>query len=240
MKDILQSPTRRQLLSMIGKTAGATAMYQAMTTLGFASESSFKETMDLKGAPPGASVVILGAGLGGLTAAYELRKAGYDVKVLEYQNRGGGRSWTLNSGDKYTELGGEEVTCDFEEGNYFNGAPWRLPSHHYAVFHYCKQFGVEMQPFIQTNDRAYLHRSTHFDGVPQRLGDVKNDIQGHVAELLSKSVNVGGLDRSVNTEDKEKLLEGLKGWGCWIKIIVTAPVMRPVNIAALVCFQVVA
>ena len=48
MKDMLQSPTRRQLLSMIGKTAGATAMYQAMTTLGFASESSFKETMDLK------------------------------------------------------------------------------------------------------------------------------------------------------------------------------------------------
>ena len=33
MKDMLQSPTRRQLLSMIGKTAGATAMYQAMTTL---------------------------------------------------------------------------------------------------------------------------------------------------------------------------------------------------------------
>ena len=213
MKDMPQSPTRRQLLSMIGKTAGATAMYQAMTTLGFASESSFKETIDLKGAPPGASIVILGAGLGGLTAAYELRKAGYNVKVLEFQNRGGGRSWTLNSGDKYTELGGEEVTCDFEEGNYFNGGPWRLPSHHYAVFHYCKQFGVEMQPFIQTNDRAYLHRSTHFNGVPQRLGDVKNDIQGHVSELLSKAVNVGGLDRSVNKEDKEKLLEGLKGWG---------------------------
>ena len=74
MKDMLQSPTRRQLLSMIGKTAGATAMYQAMTTLGFASESSFKETMDLKGAPPGASIIVLGAGLGGLTAAYELRK----------------------------------------------------------------------------------------------------------------------------------------------------------------------
>ena len=109
MKDMLQSPTRRQLLSMIGKTAGATAMYQAMTTLGFASESSFKETMDLKGAPPGASIIVLGAGLGGLTAAYELRKAGYDVKVLEFQNRGGGRSWTLNSGDRYTELGGEEV-----------------------------------------------------------------------------------------------------------------------------------
>ncbi|MEK6199373.1 MAG: flavin monoamine oxidase, partial [Psychrobacter sp.] len=63
MNDLLHSPTRRQLLSMIGKTAGATAMYQAMTTLGFASESSFKQEIDLKGAPAGASIVILGAGL---------------------------------------------------------------------------------------------------------------------------------------------------------------------------------
>ncbi len=213
MKDKLQSPTRRQLFTMIGKTAGATAMYQAMTTLGFASESTFKEAMDLKGAPPGASIIVLGAGLGGLTAAYELRKAGYNVKVLEYQNRGGGRSWTLNSGDSYTELGGEVVTCDFEEGNYLNGGPWRLPSHHYSVFHYCKQFGVALEPFIQTNNHAYLHRANHFNGIPQRLGDIRSDVRGHVSELLSKSVNVGGLDRSVNNEDKEKLLESLKGWG---------------------------
>lgn len=213
MNDVLQSPTRRQLLSMIGKTAGATAMYQAMTTLGFASESSFKQEMNLKGAPAGASIVILGAGLGGLTAAYELRKAGYKVTVLEFQNRGGGRSWTLNAGDKYTELGGGEVTCDFKKGNYFNGGPWRLPVHHYAVFHYCKKFGVALQPFIQTNDRAYLHRTTHFNGAPQRLGEVQSDIRGYVSELLSKAVNTGSLDKTVNKEDKEKLLEGLKGWG---------------------------
>ncbi len=213
MKDLLPSPTRRQLLTMIGKTAGATAMYQAMTTLGFASESSFKQEMDLKGAPTGASIVILGAGLGGLTAAYELRKAGYKVTVLEYQNRGGGRSWTLNSGDKYTELGGEEVTCDFKKGNYFNGGPWRLPIHHYAVFHYCKKFNVALQPFIQTNDRAYLHRTNHFNGAPQRLGEVQSDIRGYVSELLSKAVNKGSLDDTVTKEDKQKLLEGLKGWG---------------------------
>ena len=213
MKDLLSSPTRRQLLAMIGKTAGATAMYQAMTALGFASESSFKQEIELKGAPAGASIVILGAGLGGLTAAYELRKAGYKVTVLEYQNRGGGRSWTLNSGDKYTELGGEEVTCDFKKGNYFNGGPWRLPVHHYAVFHYCKKFNVALQPFIQTNDRAYLHRTNHFNGAPQRLGEVQSDIRGYVSELLSKAVNKGRLDDTVTQEDKEKLLEGLKGWG---------------------------
>ena len=213
MIDNLKSPTRRQLLAMIGKTAGGAAMYQAMTTLGFASESSFNGQMELTGAPAGASIIVLGAGLAGLAAAYELRKAGYKVTVLEYQNRGGGRSIHLKGGDKFTELGGGVVTCDFEEGNYFNPGPWRIPSHHYAVLHYCKKFGVALEPFIQTNNRAYLHRTNHFGGVPQRLGDVQHDIRGHVSELLSKAVNTGGLDKEVTREDKEMLLENLKGWG---------------------------
>ena len=217
MIDNLKSPTRRQLLSMIGKTAGGAAMYQAMTTLGFASESSFNGQMELTGAPAGSSIIILGAGLAGLAAAYELRKAGYKVTVLEYQNRGGGRSLHLKGGDKFTELGGGVVTCDFEEGNYFNPGPWRIPSHHYAVLHYCKKFGVALEPFIQTNNRAYLHRTNHFGGVPQRLGDVQHDIRGHVSELLSKAVNTGGLDKEVTREDKEMLLENLKVWGALSK-----------------------
>jgi monoamine oxidase len=35
-----------------------------------------------------------------------------------------------------------------------------------------------------------------------------------VSELLSKAVNKGRLDDTVTQEDKEKLLEGLKGLGC--------------------------
>jgi monoamine oxidase len=34
-------------------------------------------------------VIVLGAGLAGMLAAYELTKAGYKVKILEYQNRAG-------------------------------------------------------------------------------------------------------------------------------------------------------
>ena len=48
----------------------------------------------LDGDPRGASVLILGAGLAGMTAAYELRRAGYKVQVLEYNARAGGRNWT--------------------------------------------------------------------------------------------------------------------------------------------------
>ncbi len=66
--------TRRDLLAMIGTLAGSAAMYQAMTTLGFAQESPYKGPIKLDGDPKGASVLILGAGLAGMVAAYELQQ----------------------------------------------------------------------------------------------------------------------------------------------------------------------
>ena len=60
-------------------------------------------------------VLILGAGMAGMTAAYELQKAGYKVQVLEYNNRAGGRSWTVRGGDTYTELGGATQHCACED-----------------------------------------------------------------------------------------------------------------------------
>ena len=41
-----------------------------------------------------------------MTAALELRDAGYAVQVLEFNNRPGGRNWTLRGGDRFEELGG--------------------------------------------------------------------------------------------------------------------------------------
>ena len=93
------SLSRRQLLTLIGQAAGGTAMYQAMHSLGFAGESTFKGAANLGTAPAGASVLVLGAGIAGLVAAYELRNAGYKVQVLEYNGRAGGRNWTLRGGD---------------------------------------------------------------------------------------------------------------------------------------------
>src|SRR3954470_4225042 len=110
--------SRRDLLSLIGSVAGSAAMYHAMTSLGFASESSYKGPIRLEGDVRGASVVILGAGLAGMTAALELRSAGYKVQVLEFNSRPGGRNWSLRGGDSFTELGGATQTCGFEQGLY--------------------------------------------------------------------------------------------------------------------------
>jgi monoamine oxidase len=207
------SISRRRLLSMIGMTAGSTAMYQAMHSLGFAAESSFRGPVQLGTAPKGASVLVLGAGMAGLVAAYELRNAGYRVQVLEYNARAGGRNWSLRGGDRYTELGGETQECRFDPGLYINPGPWRLPYHHRGMLSYCKRLGVALEPFVQINHNAYLHSQKAFGGKPQRLRAVKADYHGHVAELLSKATRSQALDAEVTAEDREILLDSLRMWG---------------------------
>ena len=125
--------SRRSLLGMIGTVAGAAAMYSAMSTMGLAQPSDWKGRLNLQGDTKGTSVLILGGGLAGMTAAFELRNAGYQVKILEYREKAGGRCWTLRGGDTFTELGGFTQTVEFSEGNYINPGPWRIPSDHFAV-----------------------------------------------------------------------------------------------------------
>jgi monoamine oxidase len=205
--------SRRDLLSLIGTIAGSTVMYQAMTSLGFASESSYKGAIKLDGDPKRASVVVLGAGLAGMTAALELRNAGYKVRVLEFNSRPGGRNWTLRGGDSFTELGGHRQTCEFEQGLYINPGPWRIPYHHRGVLDYCKRLNVALEPFIQLNHNALLHASNGFGGKPQRIREIKADFQGHVSELLAKATQQGRLDEAVTKQDAEILLDALKNWG---------------------------
>jgi monoamine oxidase len=205
--------TRRAFLTSIGMTAGAAAMYHAMTALGHAAESRFDGPPVLAGARKGASVLILGAGLAGMSAAYEMRNAGYRVRLLEYQNRPGGRNWTLRGGDTYTELGGAKQTVRFAPGNYFNPGPSRIPYHHRAVLHYCKVLGVPLETFVEFNHNAYIHSSKAFGGKPMRYRDLAADLRGGVSELLGKAINAKQLGAPLTVEDQEKLLEALRGWG---------------------------
>jgi monoamine oxidase len=205
--------SRRELLSLIGAIAGSAAMYHAMTSLGFASESRYEGPIRLDGDPKGASVLVLGAGLAGMTAALELRKAGYKVQVLEYNSRAGGRNWTLRRGDSFTELGGATQTCAFDDGLYINPGPWRIPYHHRALLDYCRRLNVALEPFIQLNHNALLHASRAFGGTPQRIRAVKADFQGQISELLAKALKQSKLDEAVTAEDQEILLQALRSWG---------------------------
>jgi monoamine oxidase len=204
---------RRDLFRMIGAVAGGAAMYQAMTGLGFAADSQYAGPIKLEGNPKGAKVIVLGAGWAGLVSALELRNAGYKVELLEYNNRIGGRAWTIRGGDSFTEMGGETQKCGFDPGLYLNPGPWRIPYHHRAYLDYAKRFGVQLEPFLMINDSAYVHSKDYFGGKPQRFREVQADFQGHVSELLAKTIRQDKLDQSVTKEDQEMLLEALKDWG---------------------------
>jgi len=204
---------RRDLLALVGAAAGSAVMYQVMTSLGHAAESDYRGPPKLDGDVKGSSVLILGAGLAGLVAAIELRRAGYEVQLLEYSGRAGGRCWTLRGGDRYTELGGFTQSCGFDRGLYLNPGPWRIPFHHRALLDYCRRFKVGLEPFIQVNHNAFLHAKDAFGGKPVRYRHVQADLTGAVAELLAKAADKGKLDDAVSQEDKEILLEALRAWG---------------------------
>ncbi|MEL7279197.1 MAG: FAD-dependent oxidoreductase [Pseudomonadota bacterium] len=205
--------SRRDLLHLIGMAGGASAMLGAMTSLGHALPSPYAGPPDLQGAPDGARVLILGAGLAGMTAAYELRRAGYEVQILEYQTRAGGRCWTLGAGDEVRELGGYTQTANFAQGQYINIGPWRIPHHHRAVLDYCRRLNVPLEVFVQENQNAYIHSTRAFDGQPMRYHKVWSDYVGGITEMLAKGVNQGALSDELTKEDAERVLESLKSFG---------------------------
>ncbi|UZK70100.1 flavin monoamine oxidase family protein [Sphingomonas sp. S1-29] len=158
----------------------------------------------------GKSVVVLGAGIAGLTAAYELEQAGYTVHLLEARSRVGGRSWTVRDGDRIVMNGEADQVARFSEGAYFNAGPARIPSFHERLLGYCGKLGVPLEVEINSSRGAYIMGG---DGRKQRMRVAINDTRGHIAELLTKAVNQGALDQSLTPEDKAALLPFLKTYG---------------------------
>jgi monoamine oxidase len=205
--------SRRSLLKFIGAAGGGALMYDTMVAMGYTGASDFNGPIKLSNAPKGASVLILGAGLAGMTAAYELRKAGYKVQVLEYNARPGGRNWSLHGGDAYTDIGGITQNVKFAHGLYFNPGPWRLPHHHRALLYYCKLFNVTLETFTMTNYNAFIHSTKAFGGKPIRRREIDMDFSGYVAELLAKATTRDKLDKPLGKDEKDGLLQILKFWG---------------------------
>ncbi|MEV6397395.1 FAD-dependent oxidoreductase [Streptomyces sp. NPDC051907] len=173
----------------------ARALYRAMIGACGPEATGWTGSTGLTGsAPEGASVVVLGGGIGGLTAAYELSKRGYRCTVLEPQTRAGGRNRTARAGDRLYEIGasGQPVlthTCSFDPGLYLNLGPGRIPYHHRRVLDYCQRFEVALEPYVMettANLVAPSEVSPRAPAAAQRWHSrrVANDVRGHLAALL--------------------------------------------------------
>jgi monoamine oxidase len=88
-----QNLSRRNFLGLVGAAGGSTAVYQTAMALGLMQETGPVAALELRSVgPSGKKVAVLGAGIAGLTVAYELERAGYDVTIIEASRRIGGRN----------------------------------------------------------------------------------------------------------------------------------------------------
>lgn len=158
----------------------------------------------------GRSVVVLGAGISGLVAAYELEQRGFAVTVIEARQRVGGRAWTVRDGDRIEMIGEATQTAQFSDGVYFNAGPARLPSFHEHILGYARKFGVPLEVEVNSSRSAYVVGDK---GDKLRMRTAINDTRGHIAELLAKAVNQGSLDQALSAEDKAKLVPFLRFYG---------------------------
>lgn len=98
-----------------------------------------------------ARVIILGAGLAGLSAAHYLKQSGLDVVILESKSRSGGRIDTIALSDTtHTELGAEWI-----------GAA------HTGVLSLCKEFGLELTN--RSSQMRFFYRGEMHTNLPESV-----------------------------------------------------------------------
>jgi len=191
--------TRRALLEHIGRAGGVGAAYMAMETLGLAipTPASAAHFALPSGTGNGRSVVVLGAGISGLVAAFELKRAGYRVTVLEARDRIGGRAWSIRNGSRIQQIGRADQIARFDPGLYFNAGPARIPSTHRVILGYARKFGVGLETFVNVNRNA----GWDFAGKVQPERRMVEDLRGHLGELLAKAIDRKALDGVVSADE---------------------------------------
>ena len=205
--------SRRQFISRVGQAGGYSAAFTMMQSLGLLpiAESAAEIVKPVDGA--GTKVVILGGGIAGLVAAYELRGQGYVPTILEARARVGGRNWTIRRGTEIDFTDGSKQSCEFDDGHYFNAGPARLPSIHKNMLGYCHRLNVPLEVEVNTSRSALMQADTMYGGKAVEQRQVVNDTRGHVSELLAKCVSAGQLDQEITAGDREQMLAFLRKYG---------------------------
>ena len=239
MRDNKPGVARREFLTSIGRAVGGAAMLRAMVAIGIGTSVSAcgsssaaapqapvpapRPAPGLASPRPGdwpanvgqgKSVIILGAGIAGMTTALEMTRLGYTCSILEARDTAGGRVRTIRSGDVVNETDSTQ-TCQFDvdEDLYFNAGPSRIAQHHEFLLGYCRDFGVALETFTNDNRGAWLHSPNAFGGQPQVARTLIADSRGGIARLLSTAINQSALDQELTAADKANVLAMLQLYG---------------------------
>lgn len=122
------------------------------------------------------NILVIGAGISGIVAAYELEKLGHNVQLIEASGRIGGRLWTFHfdgSGKQYGELGA-----------------MRIPADHDYVFYYIKEAGLESR---LTRFVSALNDPNCFVDMEGKVNKLRDSVKGsypqNVVMALKLAVN---------------------------------------------------
>ena len=96
----------------------------------------------LIGNQPLKSIIIIGAGLSGLVAGFELKQAGHEVTILEARDRVGGRVHTIRD--------------PFSDGLFAEAGAARIPHNHDLTLGYADYFGLKVDSFY-SQDGYYIN-----------------------------------------------------------------------------------
>ena len=203
--------TRRTFLERLGAVGGYSAVYLGMEAMGLlhAPPAPAEPFALPAGSGRGRKVVILGAGIAGLVSAYELRRAGWDVVLLEARDRVGGRVWTVRGGDRVEQIGREDQLCSFSDGLYLNAGAKRIPHVHHVILGYARTLGVPIEVFVNQNRAA----RSEFGGHLVTNRQLAYDTRGRFTELLAKAIDRNALDQELPAGDRNALRQFLDFYG---------------------------
>lgn len=132
---------------------------------------------------PAKKVLILGAGMAGLVAGYELSKLGHDITILEARARPGGRVHTLRE--------------PFADGLYAESGAARVRDSHELTLKYIKEFDLPLEPFYPSKLKIVRfdlggRREVSIDGYTDAMTQNYNEELGGTPEIWHKIK--GGMD----------------------------------------------